>query len=207
MLTDIDADAVSLAVINAKREVARVGARSELKSAPIEIQGRVGSMFEPLALAPSPVYDVIFFNPPQTGGPPLFAQMRPDKYGGVDGADYFVSLAAEASAYLAYNGRVVFSIIGLANLHRVEQAFADHDFECAVLQSQRREFDEVSMEKVCSGLFAYQITQRGKNQAMFEHDEASGRCTMEQKVVMATKKAKCSYKLVFKYSADQINML
>ena len=47
-----------------------------------------GDMFTPVPLAMT--YDLIFFNPPQTG---FSSNYRVDKYGGYDGADYFVRYA------------------------------------------------------------------------------------------------------------------
>ena len=48
-------------------------------------------------------FDIILFNPPQTGGDATFQAGRPDRYGGVDGTLYYRRLAADVKAM--YYGR------------------------------------------------------------------------------------------------------
>lgn len=115
---DIDARCVSTSLWNA----------IELNGVPADsCTGLVGNMFDAVP-ATAPLFDLIVFNPPQTGGDARLRAVRPDKWGGDDGSLFYRRLAAESPRYLdrqRHNsgGTVAAAHIGLAAPRRVHAAF------------------------------------------------------------------------------------
>jgi hypothetical protein len=110
-------------------------------------------------------FDVILFNPPQSGGPPGFSKARPDKYGGDDGSWFYVELAKSCRPFMAQGCRVLVSQHGLANPNRVHEAFQANGFRMAVLAEQERQLSKDSLDAIFPGLFRYQLAQVARGQA------------------------------------------
>ena len=79
-----------------------------------------GDMFS--ALLGEKPYDLILFNPPQTGGPVEFEHRRLDKWGGLDGSKYFIRMARECGPLIHSASVLAVSHIGIANPLRVRKA-------------------------------------------------------------------------------------
>lgn len=131
----------------------------------------VGDMFAAL-LGEAP-YDVILFNPPQTGGPLELGRKRPDKYGGADGSLYYTRLARECGAFVRDTSVLVVSQIGLANstVIRYELGGAGgRGFTLSEIAWQSRQFARYTLDGILPGLFDYQLRSRAAGTAAFVVD-------------------------------------
>jgi len=87
--------------------------------------GVVGDWLEPLR---GERFDVVLFNPPQTGGPAGLEARQPDRFGGEDGALHFVRLAAQLPLVLRRpGGRLVRMRLSRATPRAVDRALAAAD--------------------------------------------------------------------------------
>lgn len=136
------------------------------------------------------VFDLVLFNPPQTGGPPELAHARPDRYGGGDGAAWFLRFLTELPAsLLAAGGRVVCLQHSRANPARVAEAFTAAGFARRELARQRREFTMAELDALSPGTGAHQLALRARGAAQFEGPDADGRCAMTQALWVAERQA------------------
>eukprot|EP00960_Hanusia_phi_P015288 451460-Hanusia_phi.AAC.3 len=115
-----------------------------------------GDLYEAIP-AGIPPFDVILCNPPQTGGPILLKEQRPDKYGGQDGADFFDLLARGTGAWIANGGCILFSQHGLANPRRVLDSFQGFGYSLRIIAEQERLFERGAVNAACEGLWEYQL--------------------------------------------------
>ncbi|HOF05271.1 MAG TPA: class I SAM-dependent methyltransferase [Syntrophales bacterium] len=154
--TDVAAGALA-----ATRENARRNGVAEL----VEI--RAGSWFA--AVVPGERFEVIVATPPQTPGP------RPEgpRYGGWDGADHLVSIAAAAPAYLTpRQGRLWLLAISLANPARLRQELTDRFRDVRIVRETERVFTAVEFEARQAGLMDHLLTLRAAGRSFFTNDAA-----------------------------------
>lgn len=155
---DVDTCAVQLAARNAAANGVPEGSYMAVKS----------DMFSAIPLD-EPPFDLITFNPPQTGGSEAFCRARLDKYGGSDGSLYHRRFATESPPYLQLGadkerrGAVAIAHIGLAAPTRVQEHFGAAGFQLEVVAEQQREFHRDEMEDIHPGLFDWQLAVRVHN--------------------------------------------
>jgi SAM-dependent methyltransferase len=123
-----------------------------------------GNLFAALPRDTKP-FDVILFNPPQSGGPPGFDKARPDKFGGQDGAFFFVELARSCRRFMAPGCRLLISQHGLANPKLVRQAFLDAGYRLELLAEQERKLSKEALDGIYPGLFEYQLDLNAQDKA------------------------------------------
>lgn len=145
---DCDPAAVEAAIANAAgNRVARFSAR-------------VGDWFVPVR---GEKFDVICGNPPQT---PAATPIRPDKWGGSDGATHLCALIRAAPAFLRPGGRLYLMHISLANPSRVADVLGER-FETKVLGESPRPFTFAEYDEISPGLSRHIAEQRRRRQADF----------------------------------------
>eukprot|EP01052_Picozoa_sp_SAG31_P020086 SAG31_NODE_1494_length_8106_cov_7.933183_2_plen_234_part_00 len=215
VFADISSAATDLALLNFARNFgpetdwSRQGGRYFAVTAEV-IEG---DLLGPLCGKAALPFDVILFNPPQTGGGPIYRELRPDKYGGDDGSQFYrrlVEQLAECSSagspllQPAGAGMILYAHIGFANPQRVAAAFSSCKFAGTampcfsaqeVVAEQQRQTTRVEMEAVASGLWEHQLALRADGKrAQFElsgcvHQPLScpdGQIQMWQRVTLAT---------------------
>ena len=143
VFADVAKSSVDLSLANAARS------REALNSAHADafvFDGFVGDMFDAVLyrtmlpggrlmrrerLKDQQPFDVILFNPPQTGGHDAFRTSRYalEKYGGEDGSLYYRRFAREVGSLAHDKTACVFAQIGLANPARVERSFRSAGFD------------------------------------------------------------------------------
>ena len=170
---DVDPNAVALALDNAARDGLT------------RCDGAAGDLVAPVR---GREFDLVVFNPPQTGGPPALAVARPDRYGGEDGAWHFTRFATEAHLVLpALGARCVYHHVSRANPRRVAAAFVEAGFTSRTLAEQDRRFSLADLEALAAGTGAHQLALRAAGAAEFEGPDEGGRCALRQSVRLATR--------------------
>ena len=145
--------------------------------------GVVGDWLEPLH---GERFDLVLFNPPQTGGPAELEGRHPDRFGGDDGALHFVRLAAQLPLVLRRpGGRLVGMRLSRANPRAVDAALAAAGCEVRTLRSHTRVFTLESLEALAAGTGAHQLALRAAGRAAFTGPDADGRCTLVQELFCA----------------------
>mmetsp|Transcript_24651 Transcript_24651/g.48496 ORF Transcript_24651/g.48496 Transcript_24651/m.48496 type:complete len:298 (-) Transcript_24651:187-1080(-) len=164
VFTDIDPKATEIAALNAK------------ENCPMLISSSfTANMFE--GLNPEVKFDLVVFNPPQSGGPAEFGRIRPDKWGGFDGSMYYVRLARECKPFIHDSSVLVVSHIGLANPLRVRYSLetaGGNAFSMSVARWQERQFNRKALDGFVDGLFDHQLRNRAASKAEFTIDGEYG---------------------------------
>jgi len=172
---DVHAPSVAAALANARRN----GVRGAV--------GVTGDLLEPVR---GQAFDLVLFNPPQTGGPPTLAHTQPDRYGGDDGAAWFVRLARELGpSVLPVGGLVIGLQHSRANPARVAAAWSAAGFERRELARQPREFTLAELDALAPGTGPHQLALRARGAAEFTGPDGQGRCEMTQSLWVATRTA------------------
>lgn len=128
---------------------------------------RLGDWFVPVR---GERFDVICANPPQT---PAATPIRPDKWGGSDGATHLSAVTRAAPAFLRPGGRLYLMHISLANPHRVADILGER-FEVKVLGEEQRPFTFDEYDKISPGLGRYLGEQRARRRADFTDAPGGG---------------------------------
>ena len=182
---DVDPEAAALSLRNAAANGVAAAACC----------ARAGDMLGALPAGEAP-FDLVVFNPPQTGGDDAFRTARPDKWGGYDGALYYQRLASESAALRAKGTVVAVAKIGLASPGAVAEAFRREGLEMAAVFEHTREFLRSGMEAIAPGLFDWQLAARARGEAEFAidgedaaapcaaGDAAATRGTMSQRILL-----------------------
>lgn len=137
VLTDVNPRAV--------RAASRSAARHRLES----VEGRVGSMFEPVR---GERFDVVITSLPQLPAPRPVLDTR---YGGPDGLRFFRRLARQAPAHLAPGGRLYMLITDWCYPPRVLPLFTARGFSLRRACRVERAFQPIEYDRLLPGLFAY----------------------------------------------------
>ncbi len=130
------------------------------------IEIRAGDWFA--AIGPAERFEVIMATPPQTPGP------RPGgpRYGGWDGADHLVGIAAATPARLdPRRGRLWLLAISLANPVRLRRELAVRFADVRLVQETKRVFDADEYESRQTGLMDHLLALRAAGQAVFADGE------------------------------------
>lgn len=178
---DVHAPSVALALANAARNGLGGGA-----SAPV-VRGVCGDFLAPLR---GETYDLVLCNPPQTGGPIALCERHPARYGGTDGAVYFLQLAAESQQVVPTLGaRIVYCHLSRANPRRVAGAFEGAGFRVQRHISLERSFTLAELDALAPGTGAHQLELRARGEADFDGPGPNGAdsYTMQQSLWVATR--------------------
>ncbi len=162
-MTDVCEESVSSSLASAKLNQWQIPQQCVVKT---------GSLLKPAReYAP---FDVIFFNPPQTGGPPAFYGHH--KCGGADGSRFYLEMLSEIVSdsscglpnSLSANGCIIYLQISLSNIAKVKSAFEQAGFTVREVARQQRELSIKDMEALCPGLWQHQIRLRDEGASTFE---------------------------------------
>ncbi len=169
--SDVHAPSVTLALANAERN--GLG----------PCRGVVGDLLAPVC---DERFDLILFNPPQTGGSAELGKLRPDRYGGEDGALYFCRLAESLGDALApLTGRVVGMRLSRANPEAVDMAFRAAGLEIEVALSITRAFRLEELDVLATGTGAHQLKLRAEGRSSFTGPDEAGVCRLQQELFVA----------------------
>lgn len=147
---------VAPAALKAVRENARLNGVAD------RIEVRAGSWFE--VLGAQERFEVIMATPPQTPGP------RPGgpRYGGRDGAEHLVRIAAAAPAHLHHRrGRLWMLAISLANPARLNRELKDLFAELQLVRQTDRWFTASEYDARQDGLMNHLLKLRAAGEAVF----------------------------------------
>ena len=162
VFADICEASIDLSLANAARSC---GALTPARADTFGYNGFVGDMFEAVSynamqdgqtvlgrerLKDQRPFDVILFNPPQTGGHDAFRASRHaiGKYGGEDGSLFYRRFAREVGSLARDDTACVLAQIGLANPARVERSLRSAGFDSVTELARQQRTTTVSEHNI-----------------------------------------------------------
>ena len=118
----------------------------------------------------------------------MLGEVRPDKWGGLDGSKYFRRLVCESAPYLLHDTVLVVNHIELAHPTRVQRCLkrvGGKAYSLSIAGSQERTFDRATLDDMLPGLFDYQLNNRKTGKAVFHAGQNQG------VMVVALERASC----------------